>query len=453
MVASPSHPAVPIGEHLSRLTGPIWIRVAVGLLLAVTLVRFVVSGPLVYLAIPANVQNLGLLFDLIVDGTPVTRLCERCYGVVAWLLYDPAIRAFGRDPLAINLWGLALSLLIAAGSFVLVAIRLGVRGALPLAAMAIGWTGFLPLVSTVAERSVDLFNHAALAVAFFLYTGAPQLRAWSGVAVAAGALAKFLPGLFIPFFLVRERRAFAYGLAAIAVLVLVGQLLYGPLMGVGYFTAVAGATSVDAGWSQWHEGFSPRQLLFKVAAGYRLENVSVAPPNQAALSLIAYALELGFVAYLLYVAVRSRGSDGLERRAIEFAFGITTIYMVSPTVGHEHIVAMIIVYTVLAWYWLRRPGVSWGLAVPAAVSLLMVGVYLPMPILDRILPLDAIMRLFGNEATAPWIFDYPIAEYDFLGIPGYGAIIAWIVLAVLERRTRAPRPSRSELAARSDRAA
>lgn len=442
MVASPSHPAVPIAQRLSRLTDPIWIRVAVGLLLAATLVRFMVSGPLVYLAIPANIQNLEFLFDLIVDDKPLTRLCERCYGVVAWLLYDPAIRLFGRDPLAINLWGLVVSLVIAVGSFVLVAVRLGVRGPWALAAMTIMWAGFVPMVSVVAERSIDLLNHAAIAVGFFLYTGTARQRPWSGVAAAAGAMAKFLPGLFLPFFLVRERRAFAYGLGATLLLVLIGQILYGPLMGIGYFGAVAGATSIDAGWSQWHEGFSPRQLLFKVAAGYRLENVSVSPANPGALSLIGYALALGFVAYLLYVAFRSRGTEGLERRAIEFSFGIATIYMVSPTVGREHIVAMIVVYTVLAWYWLRRPSVDRRLAVPAAASLLMVGVYLPVQVLDRILPLDAIMRLFGNEVTAPWIFDYPIAEYEFLGIPGYGAIIAWIVLAILERRTRAPRSSR-----------
>lgn len=428
-----------LGDRVSGATRTWWARLVLGLLLVGTVVRLLLSGPLVYLQIPPNVLNLKPQFELIVDHIPVTTLPPRSYGVVAWLMFDPIVRIFGKNALALNLWALFLSLSALALAFALMAARLRVRRPRSLIALVVLWTGFLPIVMAVAERMFDLLLLASLAIAFFLYTGTARQRAWSGVAIAAGTLTKFLPGIFIPFFIVREKRAFAYCIVAIAGLLLVGQILYGDQMGFGYLYAVgvptASAVDDPLDFSSWHEGFGPRQLLFKIAAGYHLHNAFVEPPNPQLLSNIGYVVEVGFLLYMLYVVFRYRASDGLERRAIEFALGVVTLYMVAPTIGHEHLPSMILVYTILAWYWLRSPTTPpRSLITLAVASLALTGVYLPMQIVGKVLPLDAVMRALGNESTP--IFGIPIGEYDFLGFPGYGAILAWVVVVMVERRTR-----------------
>lgn len=436
----------------SGFGAPLVAGLAIGILLLATTSRLISSGVLTYVGIPANVLGLEPLFGLIVDHRPIEELGPRSYGVVAMLLFDPIARSFGRDAVALNVWALFLGLASLATAFVLMSVRLEVRRPRSLAAMAILWTGFVPIVYALALRHFDLIVMAFVAAAFFFYTGTARRRPWSGASVAAGFLTKFLPLIFIPFFLARERRAFAYSLAAIAGLLLVGQVVYGTPVGLGYPYYVAGPTlgSIDD-FSTWHEGFSPRQLLFKLAGGFHLQANSyvASPPNAQLWSYFAYGLALALLGYLLYVTYRYRAADGIERRSIEFGLCIATMYMVAPTVGHEHLPSLMLAYTILIWYWLRRPAARSRATIALAVaSLVLTGVYVPTQIVGAVLPLNAIMRALGNEGTP--IFGNTIGEYDFLGLPGYGVILAWVVFALLERRTRlaplatSPHPATSD---------
>lgn len=425
-----------IADRLRPMAGLWWVRATLAVLLAAAVLRLISSGVLLYMGTPANVLGLEPLFALRVDGKPITELGPRSYGVVAMLLYDPAAILFGRDPRALNLWGLALSLVSVAGSFVLVAARLDIRRPLALAALGLLWAGFLPIVYAISSRMLDLLLMLSFAAAFFLYAGPLQRSHWSGAAIAAGSLTKFLPLIFMPYLLFRQPRAFAVAVGTGLALLAVGQAVYGTALGFGYPYHVFGPT---AGYmdlvSAWHEGFSPRQLLYKYAAGHHLDVAYVALPDPRFVNLLSYAIQLAALAYLVYVAVRHRGGESLERRAIEFSFVVATLYMVSPTIGHEHLPSLIIVYTVLAWHWLRSPlPLPRPLVAMAVLSLALTGVYAPMQVVGAVLPLDGIMRALGNQDTP--IYGSPVGVYDFLGFPGYGAILAWIVILVLERRTR-----------------
>lgn len=432
------------GDRLYELTRRTWVKIVLASLLLGTLTRLMLSGVLPNVGMPGNVTNIGaMLFGFLVDHRPMapTDLGVRTYGVVAFLLYDPAARMFGRDASRINLWGLGISVIALTLAFTLVAMRLNVRRPWSLAALAILWSGFLPIVYGVAMRMFDVTVLATLAATFFFYAGPPLGRRWSGVAAAVGSLTKFLPLIFVPVLFIRDRRAFIYSLVTFAMLLLVGQIVYGPALGFGYpyYVGVPTAAAVDdptAFISTWHENISPRALLFKVAGGFHLGNTNVTSENIPALSFVANIISLAALGYLLYVLWRYRHADGFARRPIEFALGAATIFMVAPLISEEHLSFMIIVYTILAWYWLRQhEPPAWPLVATAGASLLLTGVYVPTEAVNRVLQLDAIMGALGNQHSA--IYQSPIGQYDFLGFPAYGAILAWIVVVILERRTRA----------------
>lgn len=389
--------------------------------------------------IPINIsENFGPLFGLLVNGTPIVQLGPRQYGVVAFLLVDPIVRLYGTAELPLNAWALFLCL-IGIGVAFMVVMRRYFRGRGRVALLlGVVWMGFNPIIDATATRLFDLIVLGMLSTTLYFYTGDRRARTWSGVGAAAGFLTKLLPLLFLPFVAVRDRLALACGLATSVVLLAVGQILYGPLMGFGYplflLTSVPGTTTH---FSYQGENNSIRGLIFKVAAGFRTAPGGQVAETEAAgmLNVIAFAVEFALIAYLFVVLWRARRHDGLERRSIEFALAVVTMYLVAPHTAHEHMVSMILVFTIIGWVWAtvpaRRSALLGGLSI---VSLALIGVYVPYSVLGAIVPLEPLMRIAGNESSE--FFGSPIASYNFLAFPGVGLISAWGAVALLERRSR-----------------
>lgn len=409
------------------------------LALIVALAHFVAAGVLTGTGMPINIsENHQPLFRLLVDNTPIASLGRRQYGVVAFLLIDPVVRVAGRDELVLSEWALALGLVGVLLAFVLCARRYGIRTTNGVLALAILWLGFAPLVAATATRLFDLPVLGMLATALYLYTGGRRARGWTGVALGVGFLTKLLPIVLLPLLWVRERWAVGYGVAAIVALLLLGQVLYGPLIGLGYPIFLATSTSDTAyGFSFQNENDSIRGLLFKAASRFRLvPGANVATPAfPGVLNAMVYVIDFALVGYVLYVLFRHRATEGLPRRSVEFALGIVTMYLVAPHAAHEHLVSMILVYTIALWTWIHYPALRTA-AIGAALglSILLVGVYLPASLVAFALGVEPLMRLAGNASSE--VFGSPIGMYDALGFPGYGLILALIALVLLERRTR-----------------
>jgi hypothetical protein len=107
--------------------------------------------------------------------------------------------------------------------------------------------------------------------------------AWS---IAATALVKMLPLVFIPYLLLRDRRTSAYTPGALGVLLTISQGLYGTAMGWGYLpalvsAAIGGDGDGNALGMTWHENVSLRGVMLK-AFGYLEQPMSrlVDPPYQ-----------------------------------------------------------------------------------------------------------------------------------------------------------------------------
>jgi Glycosyltransferase family 87 len=389
-------------------------------------------------------EELNPLITFVRQGQPVASIDQRQYGVVVFLVFEPAVRLFGSNGDALANYALAVALPCVVGAFALMAHRYARQSVSRVLLLAIVWFSSVPLLYVIAQRIVDAWQLFFLSLALFLFTGSSRLRGLAGLPLAAAALTKLLPALLLVYLLVRCWRAGLVGLAGVAALLGIGQLVYGPLLGFGYPLSVL-ATGGEAvrRWSTHFENNSLRGLLYKAAAGFRLDGDSTAYALPAdwlpVLNLVAYALAASLVAYLLLVAWRSRGRHGLARRSIEFSLAIVTMLLVSPHTAQDYTVAMLPVFGVGLYLTLRGEPVRWspGLVVLGCTAAVLVGVFLPMNVMGRVLLLGPLLELTHN-AQNPLFGDQAgggIGVYDFFGFPGLGLVLAWVVLVRLERLT------------------
>jgi hypothetical protein len=234
------------------------------------------------------------------------------------------------------------------------------------------------------------------------------------------------------------------GAVGIGVLLAIGQLLYGPLMGFGYPLAMlAMGGDTVARWSTHFENNSVRGLLFKAAAGFRLQGDTtsyvLSPEAFPVLNVVAYAISAALLAYLGYAAWRSRTDASVARRAIEFSLALVTMLLVSPHTAQDYLITVLPVMAVWLYLWTRGLPHPWGLGqtVLGGAAAVLIGVFVPMNFAARALPINWLLSVTGNTHNALFVdqIGSAIGAYDFFGFPGVGLLLAWLLLVRLERAT------------------
>jgi glycosyl transferase family 87 len=387
-------------------------------------------------------EELNPLINYVRQGQPVESIDQRQYGVVVFLVFEPAVRVLGSNGDVLANYALAVALPCIIGAFALMARRYARADLAHTLLLGVVWFSSVPLLYVVAQRMVDAWQLLFICLALFLFTGSPRLRRLAGVPLAAATLTKLLPAVLLAYLLVRCWRAGLVGLAAVAALLGIGQLVYGPLIGFGYpLTVLASGSDAVRRWSTHFENNSVRGLLYKAAAGFRLQGDTTSYQLPAdwlpVLNVLAYTVAGGLLVYLLLIAWRSRGRQSFTRRSVEFSLAIVTMLLISPHTAQDYTVAMLPVLGVGLYLALHREPVRWpnGLLVLGGLAALLVGVFLPMNLMSRVLLLGPLLDLTRN-AQNPLFGDGPgIGVYDFFGFPGLGLLLAWLVLFRLERLT------------------
>jgi hypothetical protein len=416
-------------------------------LAALAVVRF--SAAVAGYGVPAWFdEELNPLVRFVAQGQPVSGIDMRQYGVVTYLVFDPAIRLLGPDFHTLALYGLLPAAAASLGALALVGARLFPGDWRALLLLALVWFAFEPLLYVVSQRMVDSWQLFFLSLAFFCWTSSsPRWRLATGVPLALATLTKLLPALLLVYLLVRSWRAAVVGLAAVAGLLGVGQLRYGPEMGFAYpFVLLASGRDAVANWSTHYENNSVRGLIYKAAAGFRLEGDTTAYVLSRdwlpVLNVVAYVAAGLLIVYLLWVAWRSRGPASSERRGVEFGLAVVTMLLVSPHTAQDYTVAMLPVLALWAALWSRRWPAAWPapLTVAAILSAVLVGVFVPMNVMSRIVPIDRLLALTSNANNVLFTSEQigsGIGAWDFFGFPGIGLVLGFAVSVVLERRSRA----------------
>jgi hypothetical protein len=253
-----------------------------------------------------------------------------------------------------------------------------------------------------------------------------------------------LPALLIAYLFVRSWRAALLGLLGMGVLLALGQVLYGSLMGFGYPLAVLsmGGETVSR-WSTHFENNSVRGLIFKIGAGFRLQGDTEAyvldPRWWPLLNVLAYAAAAALVGYLLYVAWRGRHTESIVRRSIEYSLAIVTMLLISPHTAQDYLVTALPVLAVWLFLWAKGFPKPWtlGQTVLGAAAALMIGVFVPMNLAARVLPIGWLLSITGNAHNILFVdqIGSAIGAYEFFGFPGLGLLLGWLLLVRLERAT------------------
>lgn len=399
-------------------------------------------------------EELNPLIALISRGQPISQIDARQYGVVVFLVFDPALRvvtaAQGLNLSALATYATWVALIATVVGFAFAARRYAAdatTGSLArLLVLVVAWSSAVPLLYVVAQHMVDAWQLCFLSLSLFLFTGTGRQRRFAGLPLALATLTKLLPGLLLVYLLVRSWRAALIGVAGVGLLLGVGQVLYGPLMGFGYFLAVlSGGGDTVARWSTHFENNSVRGLLFKLGAGFRLQGDTTTyildPRLAPVLNVLAYALSAALVAYLLWVAWRGRGRDSIARRSIEFSLAIFTMLLVSPHTAQDYLVTTLPVLAVWLYLWWQQLPRQWSVRQTAlgALAAVLIGVFVPMNLFARILPLGWLLNVTGNAHNILFVdqIGSAIGAYEFFGFPGIGLLLGWLLLVRLERQTDA----------------
>jgi hypothetical protein len=389
-------------------------------------------------------EELNPLINLLTHGVAITQIDARQYGVVVFLVFDPALRVFGDNLGALATYAAWVALPCVIGAYVLVARRFATDDAAHWLILALAWSSSVPLLYVIAQHMVDAWQLLFVSGSVFLFTGSARQRSWAGVPLAFATLTKLLPALLLVYLFVRNWRIAAVGTGAIVLLLGVGQVLYGSLMGFGYPLAMlAGGGDTVSRWSTHFENNSVRGLLFKIADGFRLQGDTTSyvldPSAFPVLNEIAYALAAALIGYLLFAAWRGRRDQSLARRAIEFSLALVTMLLVSPHTAQDYLVTVLPVLGVWLYLWSRGLPRVWGIgqSLLAGVAAVLIGVFVPMNFAARALPIGWLLMVTGNAHNTLFVdqIGSAIGAYEFLGFPGAGLLLAWLVLLRLERQT------------------
>jgi Glycosyltransferase family 87 len=391
-------------------------------------------------------EELNPLIGLVAHGQPIATIDARQYGTVVFLVFDPALRWLGPNLGAIATYATWVSLTAAVIGFAFVARRYAADDKARLLVLVVVWSSAVPLLYVVAQHMVDAWQLCFLGMSLFLFTGTARQRQFAALPLAAATLTKLLPALLLVYVFVRSWRVGLLGVLGVGVLLAIGQVLYGSLMGFGYPLAMlAGGADTVARWSTHFENNSVRGLLFKLAAGFRLQGDTTAyildPRWFPFLSGLAYVLTAALVGYLLLAAWRGRGQDSIERRSIEFSLAIVTMLLVSPHTAQDYLVTMLPVLAVWLFLWAHRLPRAWSVSQTAlgVLATLLIAVIVPMNLFIRLVPITWLLSMTGNTHNTLFAdqIGSGIGVYEFFGFPGLGLLLGWLLLVLLERRSRA----------------
>lgn len=419
--------------------------------------HFLVSGLWFALQVPnvgQVIEELQPLYRLFTAGA-ATVDHPRQYGPVFLFLFHPIYQLDLQDPTLLSRYALALDLLAIAVGFAATwdAIRtwLTARGQRATPMMLLGlfllWANFSPLYGVLVIKNVELWELALIAVA-----GAALLRRndWlTGWSVATAALIKMLPFALLPYLLLRNRRAFAHAMVALAVWLTAAQLAYGTAMGWGYLPALLNAASAgdsfgNAHGMMWHENVSLRGVVIK-AFGYLtfpdkvglLESkgffVRVWPGLEQTARVVALLVELAGASWAAWSLWRRTFVREPGRGFWDWALVGIMMLALAPQISQDYMVLTLVAFSFVMAGCLAMPSRRAWIEFAAAV--LLVGNILPRGVFSRLVLIDPMMSFTGYTHLMR------SEAYQYFCFPLLGLLVLALAWARLSASDDASAPS------------
>ena len=288
--------------------------------------------------------------------------------------------------------------------------------------LAVLWLNFAPVYTTIAVKSVENWELMLLSVALYAYV---RGRLWMmGFALAAAALVKVLPLIFMYYLLLTNRRAFVRAAVALAVLLLAGHVIYGPQMGLWYLPHLARSATGTSFGLHWHENISLKAAVAKlfghleppkspytlILSGSRLRTATIVGDVAVVITLV-----------LLTLTLLKRRAPGAATTIWEWSVVSVVMLIASPNTTFEYATLALGALS-YAMVRLRSPepyrephAVTWALV---GASMLLLGVLLPRQILNAVTFSGALARSSAYTSHLS-----PSEAYQFFCFPLVGLLI------------------------------
>src|SRR5262249_26014039 len=245
-----------------------------------------------------------------------------------------------------------------------------------------------------------------------------------------------LPFVFFYYLLLRHRRAFLYAVAALVVLLLAGQIVYGSAVGFMYLPHVAKAAVCNSWALAWHENLSVQGMIAKsfghLPSGTELESGNpvlqqlLFTPGQLRRAVIwgQIAEAIGAI-WLTWVTLRHRRGSGTESTIWEWSLFAVMLLILSPQTALEYCTLSLGAFSYALIRLLadtcrgHSPGAAW-LSFCAAVFL--VGNIVPRPVANQLVFASAMTRWMGHPQFSP------SEAFQFYGFPLIGLLLLVVTL-------------------------
>lgn len=291
---------------------------------------------------------------------------------------------------------------------------------------------FTPILESLKGASLDIWELLAIVAAYALFTSRSRAP-WSAVPVAASIMAKLMPLLLLLFLFVR-RRITAVVAAVTALLILVaGQLLFGPEMGFGFPRRALNSIFIfSSGWAPvWWENDAPRGLVYKALTGFHLAPgavlVSIDPGLRRVVDAVMTLLGLALLVFVIVRLWRWRPAEHDPFLVLGgFSSAIVLHHLISPYTTHVYLPCTLLAYAFLLLCALRGL-LTRAQKVMAVISLFLIGNVVPKTLIVVLLRLDWLNERFHS---APDLAGHQM--YTFYGFPGIGVVLLGLVVLPLQ---------------------
>ena len=261
---------------------------------------------------------------------------------------------------------------------------------------------YYPLYEALIQRTIEIFEFLLVVTAMALY--ARRRDAAAGSLVGCAAMTKFLPGILVPYFLLKRRwRAAGWALAVIAALALLAQAT----LGWQHNFIVNYLLDGDIAYHGDLRTQSVVGIVYRTLTSLGIQGSWIGIGKAL---IVCCAMALAW----LMVRFRTRGEWTLE-----WSLLMVAMVMLLPHSQNYYLLFLLIPYTVLLGRLLeeRLPaawGVWWG------ASFLLTGWPIPLSLMDRLL----------GRSFADLLFSY--------SIPGVGVALLVALLVMALYKTAAP---------------
>jgi hypothetical protein len=336
-------------------------------------------------------------------GEAVTVNNEVQYGAVFFFVVQPLLRHTHSDrELAGWLYAIQLACLGLAFLLTCAALKPLARPpdwALLVAWLAVLWLNFAPVYMTIAVKSVENWELLLLAASLYAYV---RERLWlMGFALAGAALIKVLPLIFLYYLLITNRRAFVRAAVALGLILLLGQAIYGPDMGVAYLPHLARSAVGNSYGLTWHENVSLKGAAAKAFGHLELPNspyLLVLDDSQLRGATITGDIAVVVTLVLLTLTWLRRTTRNASTIAWEWSLVSVVMLIVSPNTTLEYATLALgaISYAIVRLRggepYAEPHAATWVLL---AASMLLLGVLLPRQVLNAVTFVGALRRWSG----------------------------------------------------------